>query len=238
MALSTSNIIIIILVVLFALYLIYSQLRSPVPQIQYIEKPCEACSMPRPEIPLPMKQERRNAEDYKALASPTNRPTLYENIKKQDLNMMQDPLIYPQLRLPKEVLKKYDEYYEKNGSYPPFNQSTRSDMFDSPILTGILIKIVDENEPFTDNIPNSVPIFKVKSIKNINRFFYYIIDQRYLSKIEPKIPLDHIKVNGTRFNNADFYGIPELYDGDIIENIPIYPSAKFKVVLYKTYHFP
>lgn len=242
MGLSTSNIIIIILVVLFALYLIYSQKRHPLPQIQYIEKPCESCNLPYPNQISPTNQQmarpeiKNNIEDYKTIASP--KPTFADNIKRQDMYMMNDPLTYPQLRLPREVLKKYEDYHEKHGSYPPFNQSTRSDMFDTPILTGILIKQVDENDPFTDNIPNSVPIFKVKSVKNINRFFYYIIDQRYLSKIEPKIPLDHIKVNGIRFNNADFYGIPELYDGDIIENIPIYPNSKFKVVLYKTYHFP
>lgn len=243
MALSISNIIIIILVILFALYLIYSQKRHPLPQIQYIEKPCETCNLNYPIQPhsptnqqIPRPEPKHNIEDYKPIANP--KTSFADNIKKQDMYMMNDPLTYPQLRLPREVLKKYEEYYEKHGSYPPFNQNTRSDMFDTPILTGILIKQVDENDPFTDNIPNSVPIFKVKSIKNINRFFYYIIDQRYLSKIEPKIPLDHIKVNGVRFNNADFYGIPELYDGDIIENIPIYPNSKFKVVLYKTYHFP
>lgn len=158
-------------------------------------------------------------------------------IKKQDLYTMYDPLTYPQLRLPRDVLEKYNEFYDKNGVYPPFNQSTQS-LFDNPVLNGVLIKQVDENEPFQDNVPSSVPLFRVKSAKNSNRYFYYIIDQRYLSKIEPKIPLDHIKVNNIRYSNADFYGIPELFDGDIIENIPIYPGSKFKVTLYKTFHFP
>ena len=158
-------------------------------------------------------------------------------IKKQDLYGMYDPLTYPQLRLPRAVLEKYNEYNEKNGSYPPFGQGTQP-LFDNPILNGILIKQVDENEPFYDNVPSSVPLFKVKSSKNTNRFFYYILDQRYLSKLELKIPLDHIKINGVRYNNADFYGLPELYDGDCIENIPIYPDSKFKVTLYKTYPFP
>lgn len=158
-------------------------------------------------------------------------------IKKQDMYSMMDPLTYPQGRLPREVLEKYNEHQQKNGAYPPFGQATQP-LFDNPILNGILIKEVDENEPFADNIPSSIPLFRVKSAKNANRFFYYILEQRYLSKVELKIPLDHIKVNGVRYNNADFYGVPELYDGDTIENIAIYPNAKFKVNLYKMYHFP
>jgi len=134
-------------------------------------------------------------------------------------------------------LEKYNEHYERTGAYPPFGQATQP-LFDNPILNGVLIKEVDENEPFSDNVPSSVPLFRVKSAKNTNRYFYYIIDQRYLSKIELKIPLDHVKINGVRYNNADFYGLPEIYDGDCIEGIPIYPTSKFKVVLYKLYHFP
>lgn len=159
-------------------------------------------------------------------------------IKKQDLYMMYDPLTYPQLRLSREVLEKYNEYYERNGMHPSFNQMTQPNLFDNPILNGILIKYNDENEPFSDNVPSSIPLFRVKSAKNTNRFFYYIIDNRHAGKIELKIPLDHIKVNGIRYNNADYYGIPELFDGDLIEHIPIYPDVKFKVILYKTYHFP
>lgn len=159
-------------------------------------------------------------------------------IKKQDTYMMYDPLTYPQLRLPREVLDRYNEYYEKKGVYPPFNQATQPQLFDNPVLNGILIKINDNDEPFNENVPSSVPLFRVKSVKNANRYFYYILDQRYLSSLEMKIPLDHVKVNGHRYNNADFYGIPELFDGDIICDIPIYPEAKFKVTLYKTYHFP
>ena len=153
-------------------------------------------------------------------------------IKKQDLYSIYDPLTYPQLRLPREVLEKYNEYYDKNGSYPPFNQSTQP-LFDNPVLTGFLIKQVDENEPFTDNVPTSIPLFKVKSSKNVNRFFYYTLDQRYSSKLELKIPLDGIKVNNVRYNNAEFYGLPELYDGDLIEHISIYPTNKFVVKLRK-----
>jgi hypothetical protein len=159
-------------------------------------------------------------------------------IKKQDLYTMYDPLTYPQLRLPREVLDRYNEYYERTGTYPPFNMATQPSLFDNPVLNGLLIKVVDENEPFSDNVPFSIPLFRVKSAKNANRFFYYVIDQRYLSKVEPKIPLDNVKVNGTRYHNVDFYGIPELFDGDVVEHISIYPGAKFKVTLYKTYHFP
>lgn len=158
-------------------------------------------------------------------------------IKKQDAYAMQDFLTYPQMRLPREVLDKYNEYYERTGSYPPFNQSTQP-LFDNPMLNGYLTKQVNEDEPFNDNIPGIIPLFRVKSSKNTNRFFYYIVDQRYNSKLELKIPLDNIRLNGIRHQNADFYGVPEIYDGDILENIPSYPGAKFRVTLYKTYHFP
>ena len=161
-----------------------------------------------------------------------------DSIKKQDLYSMYDPLTYPQMRLPREVLEKYNKYYEKNGSYPPFGQATQP-MFDNPILNGVLIKQVDENEPFGDNVPSSVPLFRVKSAKNTNRFFYYILERgQNNSKFELKIPLDHVKINNIRYNNADFYGLPEIYDGDCIENIAVYPNAKFKCTLYKQYHFP
>ncbi|AVL94883.1 hypothetical protein ma497 [Moumouvirus australiensis] len=265
--------IIIVIVVAFAFYLIYSQNNQPkyiqpTPQISNfkpnIETGCSSCS--RNQDSSRPQDSYRSQDNYKndnyrnqePIKEYENRPIYMppkqipqttnvfiehetdpysDPIKKQDLYSIQDPLTYPQLRLPREVLEKYNEYYEKNGVYPPFNQNTQP-LFDNPILNGILIKQVDENEPFSDNVPSSVPLFRVKSSKNTNRFFYYILDQRYLSKLELKIPLDNIKINGVRYGNADFYGVPELYDGDMIENIPIYPSSKFRVTLYKTYHFP
>ncbi|QGR54021.1 hypothetical protein [Moumouvirus maliensis] len=263
--------IIIVIVVAFAFYLIYSQNNQPkyiqpTPQISNfkpnIETGCSSCSRnqdsSRPQDSYRSQDNYKNDNYREPIKEYENRPTYVppkqipqttnvfiehetdpysDPIKKQDLYSIQDPLTYPQLRLPREVLEKYNEYYEKNGVYPPFNQNTQP-LFDNPILNGILIKQVDENEPFSDNVPSSVPLFRVKSSKNTNRFFYYILDQRYLSKLELKIPLDNIKINGVRYGNADFYGVPELYDGDMIENIPIYPSSKFRVTLYKTYHFP
>lgn len=158
-------------------------------------------------------------------------------IKKQDLYTLYDPLTYPQLRLPREVLDRYNDYQERTGVYPPFNQATQP-LFDNPILNGLLIKHVDDNDPFSDNVPNSIPLFRVRSSRNTNRYFYYVLDLQHLSKIELKVPLDHVRVNGVRYNNADFYGIPELFDGDCVESIPLYPHSKFRVMLYKTYHFP
>jgi hypothetical protein len=256
-----SSAIIILIVVAFAFYLIYSQnsqskyyplnpnqisqFKSQLVQPQIVQsdaiqqQPCPKCELYKQQL---SQQQHSN----KILQqNPQTTHVMIENetdpysdpIKKQDLYSMYDHLTYPQMRLPREVLEKYNEYYEKNGTYPPFGQATQP-LFDNPILNGILIKQVDENEPFSDNVPSSIPLFRVKSAKNVNRFFYYIIDQRYMSKLELKIPLEHIKLNGIRHNNADFYGLPEIYDGDIIENISIYPNAKFKVTLYKIYHFP
>jgi hypothetical protein len=268
--------IIIIIVVAFAFYLIYSQNNQPKyisepsqiasfksqighaqnmrPQIiqgQY--PPCQKCELYKQQLsqqqllsPQQLSQQQLSPQHHvHDTQTPQITNVMIENendpysdpIKKQDMYSMYDHLTYPQLRLPREVLEKYNEYYEKNGSYPPFGQATQP-LFDNPILNGILIKQVEENEPFSDNVPSSVPLFRVKSAKNTNRFFYYIVDQRYMSKLELKIPLDHIKIDGVRYNNADFYGLPEIYDGNIIEGIPIYPSSKFKVTLYRTYHFP
>jgi hypothetical protein len=158
-------------------------------------------------------------------------------IKRQDEYSMYDPLTYPQTRLPRSVLQKYNEFYRERGVYPPFNEYTRT-LFDNPLMNGLLIKCPDGDDPFDDKVPNPIPLFRVKSSRNDNRYFYYIIDLRYHGKIELKIPLDHVRVNGIYYHNADFYGIPELFDGDIIEDISVYPCAKFKVHLYKTYHFP
>jgi len=273
-----SSAIIIIIVVGFALYLIYSQ-----NQMQYLQQPpymqhsCPQCryqqqgsmggmalksqwdaSQTAPQQPAQQPQPRPQPAPQLA-PQPAPLPALplvpqqpqvtnvvidndtdpySDGIKRQDLYTMYDPLTYPQLRLPREVLDRYNEYYERTGTYPPFNQATQPYLFDNPILNGVLIKQVEENEPFNDNIPNSVPLFRVKSVKNANRYFYYVIDQRYLSKIEPKIPLDHVRINGIRYNNADYYGIPELFDGDCVEDINIYPGARFKTSLYKSYHFP
>lgn len=160
-------------------------------------------------------------------------------IKKQDLYTMYDPLTYPQLRLPREVLERYNEYYKATGTYPPFNEATQPFLFDNPILNGYLVKTTVENEPFVESIPTTVPLYRVRSSTNSNRYFYYVIDNRNFNMLlQPKIPLDNVKVNGVRIQNADFYGLPELFDNDMLEDINIYPGAKFKVNLYKTYHFP
>lgn len=269
--------VVILIVVAFVFYLIYSQNQQKILQLQQqpmrthlLQAPCPPCQKceynkyqnqqfppqsptnnrePFEQIPNTRGAGSR-APGYPPLTDRVTQPPNITNVvidsdadpysdpvKKQDLYSMYDPLTYPQLRLPREVLQKYNEYYERNGVYPPFNQATQP-LFDNPVLNGILIKQCEENEPFYDNVPSSVPLFRVSSARNTNRYFYYIVDQRYLSKLELKIPLDHVKLNGVRYNNADFYGLPEIFDGDIIDHIPIYPGTKFKVLLYKTYHFP
>lgn len=243
-----SSTIIIIVVIVFAFYLIYSQnnqrytsdsqVSSFAQMVQNAQSnnnqpgSCPKCDHYRHLIAATRNQPQTTHINIENDNDPYSDP-----IKKQDAYSMQDPLTYPQMRLPREVLNKYNEYYEKHGMYPPFNQATQP-LFDNPILNGYLVKVTDQNEPFADNVPSPIPLFRVKSAKNADRYFYYILDQRYLSKVELKITLDSVKVNGVRRNNSDFYGLPELFDGDIIENISIYPNNKFKVVLYKQYHFP
>lgn len=240
-----SSAIFIVVVLGFASYLIYMQNQSiEQQQIQIPNQIMKYLQQKQPS-PLPNEQQQQMYQQPMQMPPMTTQITIQndedrfsDSIKRQDAHMMYDPLTYPQLRLPREVLDRYNEFYEKTGTYPPFNQATQPQLFDNPILNGVLVKINEDAEPFNNNVPSAVPLFRVKSVKNDNRYFYYIVDQRYLSKIEMKIPLDHIKVNGTTYNQSDFYGIPELFDGDIITNIPIYPIAKFKVTLYKTYHFP
>jgi len=246
----------IIAVLGFSTYLIYSQNQATVVSSQVVNtvpsKECPNCAKKvevfdpqmQPFQPQPLQMQPFQMPPVQ-LPPVLNNVTVQQkddryadSIKKQDKYMMYDPLTYPQLRLPREVLDRYNEYYEKTGVYPPFNQATQPQLFDNPILNGFLVKLGEDNEPYNENIPSAVPLIRVKSVKNANRYFYYIVDQRYLSKLELKIPLDHVKVNGVRYTNSDFYGIPELFDGDIITDIPIYPEAKFKVSLYKTYHFP
>jgi len=250
MSIQTSTIFIVVIVA-FSAYLLYTQreasqkdfsqrefMQQFYPQKKPIEQPCPRCAAGLQNPPPPPRPTTEIMPIVTNVNVQNEGDPYSDAIKKQDAYMMYDPLTYPQLRLPREVLDRYNEYYEKKGVYPPFNQATQPQLFDNPVLNGILIKINDNDEPFNENVPSSVPLFRIKSVKNANRYFYYILDQRYLSSVEMKIPLDHVKVNGHYYNNADFYGIPELFDGDVICDIPIYPEAKFKVTLYKTYHFP
>lgn len=253
---TNTSIIIAVIVIGLVLYLIYSHNNTPkkwLSQLAKERKPdrCVDCDRHRKR-----QQEQYSDRDYTESSHiPERHATRVDNkpffskygaydgdgysdpIKRMDKSAMYDPLSYPQLRLPREVLEKYEEYYKENGSYPPFYESTRP-LFDTPILNGILIKEVDDNEPFGDNIPSTIPLFKIKSAKNVNRFYYYVLDQRHHSKLELKIPLDNVKINGVRYTNTDFYGLPEIYDNDIIENISVFPGTRFKVFLYKTHHFP
>lgn len=159
-------------------------------------------------------------------------------IKRQDIYSIYDPLTYPQGRLPRDVLMQYNEYFRKRGDYPPFNEVTQPLLFDNATMVGVLIKKVCENEPFDDNVPSAVPLFKVKSMRNSNRFFYYIIYQGGVSRLEPKIPLDNVRVNGVCYRDAKDNGLPELYDGDVLEDVSVFPYTKFCVNLYRVYTFP
>ena len=209
------------------------------PQLQSQQVPSGPQSQQFPMLPQPQSQQFPQSPNLTQVVVQNETDPYSDAIKRQDLYTMYDPLTYPQLRLPREVLERYNDYYKTTGTYPPFNEATQGYLFDNPILNGILIKIVDDNEPFTDQVPNSVPLFRVRSSTNTNRYFYYVIDNRNFNiSIQPKIPLDNVRVNGVKIHNADFYGLPEIFDEDIIDQISIYPGARFKVTLYKTYHFP
>lgn len=234
MALQSSTVIIIV-VIAIVFYLIYSQ-NTNNPRI--IQQPMQQMS-PQPSCPPcpPCRQQpiMQQPTVNKVIINRDDDP-YSDQIKKQDAYHMYDPLSYPQLRLPRDVMQQYMRYYEENGVNPPFNIATQPHLFDNPIMNGYLVKI-PEAIPI-DDVPPAIPLFRVKNSKNANRYFYYIIDQRILSKIDIKIPLDDVSVNGVKYSNVENYGLPELFDNDIISDINIYPGRKFNVKLYKTYFFP
>lgn len=225
-----NNALIMIVVLGVAIYLIYSQNKKINPEYHQRQPVRYQQPQRQPQIiqpPVTNITVKTDGDEYS------------DSIKRQDLYSMYDPLTYPQLRLSREVLEKYDEYYKRTGSYPPFNMATQPNLFDNPTLNGYLQKIRDGSDIFTDsNIPDTIPLFRIRSIKSSNRFFYYTMEQRYFSKLEMKIPIQKARINGNVYSNGDDYGIPELFDDDIIEDIPVYPGTRFKVVLYKNYHFP
>lgn len=157
-------------------------------------------------------------------------------IKRQDLYHLYDPLTYPQTRLPRDILHRYQQYYREHGIYPPFNYATQPELFDNPIMVGYLYR--DAETDTTDDVPNALPLFRVKSTKSATRYHYYTIDQRYGTKVDVKIPFDNVIVNGRKFDNADYYGIEELWDDDTVEGLNVFPNTKFRVKINKTYHFP
>lgn len=245
-----NSIIIIVVVVALAFFLIYTQNSKPklqnIPQMSHFSSGITApngittlstAPIDTQSLQCPSCENKKLTQHNPSIINITGDTDPYSDlIKKQDHHDMNDPLTYPTMRLPREILNKYEEYYKRTGEYPPFNQFTKP-MFDNPIINGFLSKIVEENEPFTDETPSVLPLFRVKNVKNSNRFFYYVIYKNNDS-IAIKITLDNIKINSRKYNNADYYGLPELYDGDIIDNIIISPHTKYRVNLYKQHHFP
>ena len=224
-----NSVITIVMVTILVAYLLYNQQNN---QMQINNYP-----QTRQQRQQPHREQQFQQQQPTHITIDSPRDPYSDPIKSQDMYSMYDPLSYPQQRLPRDVLEKYNSYYDQTGSYPPFNQATQP-LFDNPILNGILIKHCDSEDPFHDQNPTTVPLFRVKSAKNTNRFFYYIVDQRYVGKMDLKVPLDFVKINDVSFSNSDFYGLPEIFDGDFITEIPIYPGSTYKVMLYKTFHFP
>lgn len=232
MTISVTAVIIIVAALAIIGYLLYSQTQNNGIKLKDYEKFQNAGNNNNPTQRL-----SEPGIGHMNIAIDTNNDPYSDAIKKQDLYGMMDPLTYPQMRLSREVLEKYQQYYEEHGEYPNFAQFHKP-MFDNPIHNGHLIKLTDPDDPFTDNVPMTVPLFRVKSMKNTNRFYYYIIDSRNNSKIDTKIPLEAVTVNGRKYTNGEFYGLPELYDDDVIENVIVFPGTKFKVFLYKNFSYP
>lgn len=222
----TSNLVIMLIVICFALYLVYNQKNES--SNMHLYKHMEKISM--------LENKLKEQEKMPELRTQYDGPRPYvDPIKDDDYARLIDPLTYPQMRLSRDVLDRYNEYYEKTGTYPPFGLNTKPYLQDTPILNGLLQKIDSPMEPFNQDVPKTIPLFRQTSQKNNNRYYYYILDQTHFSRVELKIPFDVITVNGKKYLNANYYGIPELFDEDIVEGISMYRDAKFKVILYKTY---
>jgi len=242
------NIIVIAIVIIIVLGLVWYQLDQqkkgvPLPQAErrdHIHQrhgddtECAQCSASKQYV-SDLEARVQALQSY-AMAD-RNQDAPLDPIKRHDLQDMSDPLSYPQLRLPREVLEKYQEYYEQTGSHPPFGDPSRP-LFETPVVNGFLIRMTDPDEAFVPDAPSTIYLYRQKSAKNNNRFFYYVIDNRQHNHTGVKIPLDDTKINGVLQKNSGQYGLPEIYHGDIIERIPGFEGVKFKVHLYRTNHFP
>lgn len=226
---NSTQLIILLFFAGIVIYLIYNE-NNQTPIIKKIYVPV------RQNIPItPPQHQQSEVNRIEITQSPPE--NLYTDpIKRQDLYHLYDPLTYPQTRLPRDILHRYQQYHREHGVYPPFNYATQPELFDNPIDVGFMTK--DPDSDTIDNVPNALPLFRVKSVKNANRFHYYTLDQRFGTKIDVKIPFDNVTVNGTKYSNSDYYGIPELFDDDTIEGVSVFPNTKFRVKIYKTYHFP
>jgi hypothetical protein len=226
---NSTQMIIIVFLAGVVIYLIYSE-NNQKPLIQKIHVPVpQKCPSIAPGVPKKV--------THQINVNSTPPEDIYADpIKRQDLYHLYDPLTYPQTRLPRDILHRYQQYFKENGVYPPFNYATQPELFDNPIHVGFLTR--DPDTETVDNVPNALPLFRVKSTKNANRYHYYTLDQRYGTKIDVKIPFDDVEVNGQKYHNSDYYGIPELFDDDTIKGISVFPNTLFRVKIYKTYHFP
>jgi len=95
----------------------------------------------------------------------------------------------------------------------------------------------DNNVVFQE-APYNMPLFRVKSAKNNNRYYYYTIEQKYFGKFQTKIPFVKVVLNGKYYNNADEYGIDEVFDHDTMEIKNIYPGIIYRATIYRQNHFP
>lgn len=231
MSIPTPVVALIILAVLVVVYIVYSKKTSKYSIPNYQHAPIREITPPvqesMTEVHTCVECARRREE------SPVEQ--FSDAIKRQDEISMVDPLIYPQTRLPRDVLEQYREFYNRQGVLPPFNQATQPYLFDNPIMNGFLMKATDEN--IKDGNPQSVPLFRLKSTRNNNRYFYYTMDQRQHG-IPVKIPLDNICVNGRHTHGSEDYGIDELFTDDEITNIDIFPGSTYYVKIYKGSAFP
>lgn len=244
MSIDQGSIIIILVVVGVIILLVYSQTKN-----DDGSKSCPPC--PKQSCP-----KYGRDPNYIQVAAPPINVTVNPNldpmgdpIKMQDDQFVRDNLIYPMKRPNREVLEQIARYMGESGyayptagyptgkptGYPPWHNLTQPGFIDNPKMVGYLTKM--DLTPYEDT-QQSIPLFEMKSPRNANRYFYYIVDQKNRGDIGVKVVFENITVNGRSTRNADENGIDEIQNGDIIEGVQIYPGVKFKANIYRSSIFP
>lgn len=146
------------------------------------------------------------------------------NFKKEDDNILNNPLQYPYTRLPNRII----DQYKRSGFYESGAFGNATNYFgDSEKIVGNLIA-----EP-NSNI-SALPLFEKASGLHRDRYFYYTIDTRLSNNYKIKIPMNNLIINGKIRKNIIDNGIDEIMDGDEIEildhNFP--PGTIFTAKLY------
>lgn len=200
-----SSIIIIVVVALFAFYLIYSQNARM--------KNNNSCNCP----------------------ITNHSPNLMDPTLSMASNDSSYPLSTIEPVIGNENLLNYRTYSSHVSATNNTNQSpylpvqTTSNHLPDLILHGVLIT---QNNTPNETVSHTLPLFKTKLPDQNNSHTYYVIDKENSAT---HVILNHLKINNVPYDSQIDRHLPVIRNNDMIEDIPDYPNTKFKVMLYKTY---